>query len=104
MILGQLVFVVQQILLFALWPMAALLIVAAIRKPYIWALTIMAIATTAIALGISAYQFAVLNALAGYPVDQEVARTILRLALLGVEAVPVIFFAVYRTGRFGDGA
>lgn len=98
---GQILFAVQQGLLFLLWPMAVLLIVAAIRKPYIPALTIMAIATAAIALGVSAYQFAVLNMFAGYPVDQEVARTILRAALLGVEAVPVIFFLVYRKG-FGE--
>ena len=95
-------FFVQQGLLLLLYPMAAVLVVAAWRKPHIWALTIMAMSTVAIALGISAYQFAVTNAAAGYPVDREVSRIILRSALILIEALPLVFWFVYRTGRFRD--
>ena len=103
MTLDGILLVVQQVLLIGLYPMAAVLIVAALRKPHIWALTIMALSTVAIALGISAYQFAVANAAAGYPVDQDIARVILRLALILIEALPLVFWWVYRTRRFRDG-
>ena len=99
-----LLLILQQFLLVPLYPMAVILVIAALRRPHIWALTIMALATTAIALGISAYQFAVANAAAGYPVPQDISRTILRLAFIAIEILPLLFFWVYRTGRFRDGA
>lgn len=102
--MSEFLFLLQQVLLIGLYPMSAILVLAAAKRPHIWALTIMAMATVAITVGISAYQFAVVNAAAGYPVDQETARTILRLALIGIEALPLVFFWVYRTRRFRDAA
>lgn len=103
-IISAALFLAQQLLLIGLYPMAVILIVAAWKRPRIWALNIMALSTAAIALGISAYQFAVGNAAAGYPVDQAIARIILRGSLILIEALPLVFFWVYRTGRFRDGA
>ena len=100
----QVLLIGQQILLIGLYPMSVILVAAAIKRPHIWALTIMALTTVAITLGISAYQFAVANAAAGYPVSQDIARVILRLAFILIEALPLIFFWVYRTRRFRDGA
>ena len=102
-VLQQALLVGQQILLIGLYPMAAILVLAAIKRPYIWALTIMALTTVAITLAISAYQFAVANAAAGYPVSQDIARVVLRIALILIEALPLVFFWVYKTKRFRDG-
>lgn len=103
-LVGNALLILQQLLLVGLYPMSAILVMAALKRPHIWALTIMAMTTVAITVGISAYQFAVANAAAGYPVSQDVARTILRLSLILIEALPLVFFWVYKTGRFRDGA
>jgi len=100
---GVLLVMLQGLLLLN-WPVAAILTRAAIRKPHIWALTVMAISSTLVALGISAYVIAVLNAAAGGPFDQEQLRIIFRIVLVGIALFPVLFFWVYATGRFRDGA
>lgn len=95
--------IVQQAVLLLNWPVAFILIRAARRPPKIMALNVMAAGAFAIALSITAYQLAVANVAAGYPVPQDVARTVLRLVLLVLEVLPVGFLWIYMTGRFKDG-
>jgi hypothetical protein len=85
------------------WPVAFVLTRAAMQKPYIGALWVMAVASTLIAVGISAYVFAVVNAEGGYIIPREVAQAIFRFVLLGLALFPLWFFWLYKTGRFGDG-
>lgn len=94
--------VVQQAVLLLNWPVAVILIRAARRPPRIMALNVMASGAFAIALSITAYQLAVANAAAGYPVPQDISRTALRLVLLVLEIMPVAFLWIYMTGRFRD--
>lgn len=88
--------------LLANWPVALILTVAASKQPRIMALTVMAVSTTLIAVGLTVYVLAVLNAQAGYPVPREGARVLLRAVLLGLALFPIWFLWLYRTGRFRD--
>jgi hypothetical protein len=92
-----------QALLLLNWPVAAILTRAALHKPHIWALTIMAISSTLVALGVTAYVVAVLNAVTGGPFDQEQLRIIFRGVLVGIALFPILFLWLYRTERFRDG-
>ena len=103
MTLEGVLFLAISCLLMLNWPVAYILSRAAIKKPYIKALWVMAVASILIAIGLTAYVLAVVNAELSYVVHQEVARVIFRLVLLGLAIFPLWFFWLYRTGRFNDG-
>ncbi len=103
MTLEGVLFVVIAALLMMNWPVAIILIRAARRRPRIRALTVMATITTIIAVALTAYVAAVINAGYGYLFPKEIAQVILRLMLLGLALFPLWFLWLYRTGRFSDG-
>jgi len=84
------------------WPVFLILARAAWAKPRITALTVMAVASGLIAIGLTAYVWAVANAAAGYPVPRETAQTWFRLILLGLGLFPLWFLWLYATERFDD--
>jgi len=84
-------------------PVAIILVRAALRKPHITALTLMAVASWGIAILISAYVFAALNAVAGYPVPKETAQIGFRLAAVVLAIFPPLFLLAYLRGWFRDG-
>lgn len=85
------------------WPVAGILVYAAWQKPRITALTVLAVAATLIAVGITAYVWAVGNAAAGYPIPKETAQVTFRLLLIGLSLFPVWFLYLFLTGKFKDG-
>lgn len=84
-------------------PLARVLTQAAREKPSIWALTLFALLASIIAAVIVSYIAAVANSAAGYPVPQDIAKSVLRLLLVPLAAFPYLFFWVLKTGRFRDG-
>lgn len=97
-------FVIIQLMLLLNWPVAFILIRAASRKPRIRALTVMAVATTLIALGLTVYVWAVINSAVGYIIPKEAAQIFFRLILIALAAFPIWFLWLYVTGRFRDGS
>ena len=95
-------FAVIAVLLLLDWPVAAILIRAALRKPRIRALTVMATLTTIIAIALTAYVLAVVNAGIGFGVPKEAMQVIFRLLFLLLALFPLWFLWLYRTGRFHD--
>lgn len=102
MTLEGVLFVVIAGLLMLNWPVAAILIRAAHRRPRIRALTVMATITTLIAVALTAYVFAVINAGTGYVLPREVAQVVIRAVFLALALFPLWFLWLYRTGRFRD--
>lgn len=97
----------DQILLMALlalsipnWLVVAILMRAAWKRPRIMFLTMSAISSFLVALGIGAYCAAVLNAQADYIFPAEPMRIILRLILFGIALFPFWWLWLYLTGRF----
>ena len=85
------------------WIVFAVLLREAKEKPYIKALLLMTLSTGLIALGLSAYLLAVVNATFGYLLPKETAQVTLRAAFIGFAVFPFLFLWLYRTGRFRDG-
>ncbi len=85
------------------WIVFGVLLRETVRRPYIAALTLMTLSTGLIALGLTAYLFAVLNAQFGYLLPKETAQVTLRLTFVGFALFPFLFLWLYRTGRFRDG-
>lgn len=85
------------------WPVAVILVRAAIRRPRIRALTVMATLTTIIAVALSVYVLAVVNAGGGYLVPREWAQVATRIVFVLLALFPLWFLWLYRTGRFSDG-
>ena len=84
-------------------PVAVILIRAAYQRPRIWALTLMAIASSGIALLVIAYVVAALNNVAGSPLSVDVLRVLFRFSAVVLALFPPMFLYVYSTGRFRDG-
>lgn len=85
------------------WPVAIILWRAARHRPPIRALQVMAVATTLIAIGITAYVLAVINAGLQYAIPREIALIAFRVALIGLALFPLWFLYLYLTRRFDDG-
>lgn len=85
------------------WPVAFILVRAALRRPRILALSVFATLTTIIAIALTAYVFAVINAGEGYVVPREVAQVVIRAVFVFLALFPLWFLWLYRTGRFRDG-
>lgn len=103
MSLDTLLFLVLQLAVIGNGVVSLILIRAAWKRPHIWALTVMAISSTLVTLGLATYVWAVANAAVGFPVSQEATRVILRTVLIGLSLFPYLFLWVYITGRFTDG-
>ncbi len=58
---------------------------------------------TIIAIAVTTYVAAVVNAGGGYVIPREVAQVFLRAAILALGLFPLWFLWLYRTGRFHDG-
>ncbi len=84
------------------WVVFGVLLREARQKPYIKALLLMTLSTGLIALGLTAYLFAVLNAQFGYILPKETAQVTLRATFIGFAVFPFLFLWLYRTGRFKD--
>lgn len=84
------------------WPVAAILIRAARRRPRIRALTVMAVLATIIASALTLYVAAVINAGGGYIVPKEWAQAAFRFVLLALALFPLWFLWLYATGRFRE--
>lgn len=102
MTLEGVLFAVIAALLLLNWPVAVILIRAAMRRPRIRALTVMATLTTIIAVSLTAYVLAVVNASVSY-LPREAMQVIFRLLFLLLALFPLWFLWLYRTGRFRDG-
>jgi hypothetical protein len=102
--LEGLLFVVIAGLLMLNWPVAVILIRAALHRPRIRALTVMATITTIIAVALTAYVLAVVNAGSGYVLPREIAQIVIRGVFVTLALFPVWFLWLYRTGRFHDGS
>jgi hypothetical protein len=85
------------------WLVFAVLLREARHRPHIMALSLMTLSTGLIALGLTAYLFAVVNANYGYLLPKETAQVTLRLTFVGFALFPFLFLWLYRTGRFRDG-
>ena len=97
-------FTLLQLSLMANWPVALFLTYQAYRKPRVMALVVMAVATWLIALGLTAYVLAVVNAqLLDYAIPRETAQVLFRAVLLGLALFPLWFLWLYATRRFRDG-
>ena len=96
-------FVTIAALLLLNWPVAVILSRAAFRRPRIRALTVMATLTTIIAIALTAYVLAVVNAGTGYLLPREIAQVVIRGVFLTLALFPLWFLWLYRTGRFSDG-
>jgi len=101
--LEGLLFVVIGASLLLNWPVAIILWHAALQRPPVRALTVMAVATTLIATGLTAYILAVVNAGTGYLVPKEVAQIVFRAVLIGLAVFPIWFLYLYLTRQFRDG-
>lgn len=86
------------------WPVAIILVRAALQRPRIRALTVMATITTIIAISLTSYVFAVVNAGSGYVFPREVAQAVIRSAFVALALFAPWFLWLYRTGRFRDGS
>lgn len=102
MTLEGVLFAVISFLLLLNWPVALILIRAARHRPRIRALTVMAVSSVLIALGLTAYVLAVLNSGQGYVFPREVAQIAFRAVLIGLAIFPLWFLWLYLTGRFRD--
>ncbi len=96
-------FGVIAVLLLLNWPVAIILARAALRRPRIRALTVMATLTSIIALALTTYVFATLNAGVGYRFPRELVAVVMRAVFLALALFPLWFLWLYRTGRFSDG-
>jgi hypothetical protein len=85
------------------WIVFAVLLRESLHRPYILALTLMTLSTGLIALGLTAYLLAVVNANFGYILPKETAQVTLRLTFVGFALFPFLFLWLYRSGRFRDG-
>lgn len=92
-----------QLLLLTYPVVAYILIRAAVQRPYIAALTAMAVLTVLIALLVLLVVVGVGNLAVGAPVSPEVVRTAFRGVLLALGLFPIWFLWLYRTRRFTDG-
>ena len=104
MTIEGILFVIIQLMLLLNWPVAIILMRAANHKPRIRALTVMAVATTLIAIGLTVYVWAVINAATGYVIPKEAAAIFFRLVLIGLGVFPIWFLWLYVTHRFADGS
>lgn len=96
-------FVLLQLSLMANWPVALFLLYQSRKKPRVMALTVMAVAALLIALGLTAYVLAVVNAELDYAVARATAQALFRLVLLGLALFPLWFLWLFATKRFRDG-
>ena len=103
MTLEGVLFGLLQVGLLMNWPVALFLTYQSRKRPRIMALTVMAVAALLIAVGITVYVWAVVNAGLDYPVPRETAQVLLRAVLAGLALFPLWFLRLYRTGRFRDG-
>lgn len=93
---------ILQVMLLLNWPMAAVLVYKAYQKPRIAALSFMALFAVVIALAITVYVLAVINA-GGHFFDENALRVFFRLVLIALGTVPIVFFGMLATNRFKDG-
>lgn len=102
--LAGVLFVLNQVSLLGMWPVAAILWFSVLRGrgPNSIALLAMAIVITLIAIAITAYVFAVFNS--GFQwVSGDIARIVLRGVLLGLALWALWFLWLFLTGKFRDG-
>lgn len=103
MSLDGILFTLLALSLLANIPVAIILTIAALQKPRIKVLTVWAVGSWLVAIGIGAYVLAVINAGLGYVIDQSIARAIFRFLLLGLALYPLWWMWLWATGRFRDG-
>lgn len=90
--------------LLLLYPVVAYILTkAALERPRIWSLVIMALAADAIVILELVSALSIANMGAGFPIPPEIARFGFRLAANFLGLIPLLFLWVYRTGRFADG-
>lgn len=87
---------------FALWGVVIRLLDGIHGGPRNAALRVMVVFITLLALGLTVYIGAVLNAAFGYPVPQWIAQILLRGALLGIVGAAIWFHYLYQSGGFND--
>jgi hypothetical protein len=90
--------------LFWIVPIAILLAAAALQRPHIWSLTLMALLAIGIGLLEIAYIVAAVDAVLGYPIAKDLTQVGFRLAAIVIAVFPPLFWYVYITGRFRDGS
>lgn len=86
------------------WMVTGVLLVGAIRKPYIKALIERTIISIILSLVLIAYVSAVANAALAYPVPKEVFQIALRALFVAFVLTQIWFLYLYVTGKFDDGA
>jgi uncharacterized YccA/Bax inhibitor family protein len=101
--LDVLLFLALQLSVIGNGAVTLILVRAAWHKPRYWSLTLMATSSALVTIGLGTYIWAVLNAAAGYIVDQTTMRVVFRAVLIGLSAFPFLFVWVYATRRFRDG-
>ncbi len=102
MTLDGILFALLSIALLMNWPVAAILVRAAWKRPRIKALTFSAALSVVIALAVTLYVLTVAN-YSAQVVPDEAMRVVLRFVLLLVALWPLGFLYAYVTGRFRDG-
>lgn len=86
------------------WIVTGILVAAAIEKPRIRFLSFVSGFTLVIAIVLTTYVAAILNAAVGYPVPRELAVFLLRMIVFALALIPLWFLFLYVTGRFRDDA